>query len=294
MDLQEDPAPYRTMIEVIVKSLTNSANRRTPNTTHVSMVTNVSSFKEGVANSTSRERDEPAYRTSDSAIPTLTGGEKNTANIIEKIAELRGVDPLVSADGAGTLSRDGKPITKYLTSNPISHNFSRPHTMATASHHLGKKLTYPHAEPSLLEEGTIHESTVEPKRHSAASKQKDSTNIIVSVKSQRDVPSRHGGVGSSVIRVASGSIAGPRLTSIAPPPGRRVLKSEHGSLATREQPLACTLMPDNKAGLAKMKLYEENSSMHTSAVSHRNKEVTIGKGETSGWHSTQSLNGMVR
>ena len=218
MYLQADGAPYRTMIEVIVKSLTTSASKKASATSHATTVPTKSlTPKEGVASTTPQQKG-GASRTPQSDIPTHTEG-LNPSHFGKSKNE--DTQMATSKMGSLSISDHGKPITSFptTTTNPITtHEFSRSHPAPShlsevpqsALSHLNKP-TYPHGELSPLRESTRRGLTTEPRKHSATVVVQKEKARVVSVKPRGGVQvktssrgSGGGGAGGGVINVASG------------------------------------------------------------------------------------------
>ena len=243
MYLQADGAPYRTMIEVIVKSLTTSASKKASATSHATTVpTKPPIPKEGVASSTSQQKG-GASRTPQSDVPAHTEGLSPS-----HFGKSKNEDTQMATSKMGSLSisHHGKPITSFLTTttNPITtHEFSRSHLAPShlsevpqsALSHLDKP-TNPSSELSPLRVSTRRGLMTEPRKHSATVVQKEKTRVV-SVKPRGGVQvktsshgSGSGGTGGGVINVASGHTVSLQSGSNT----RSSARGLHTSLTSRE------------------------------------------------------------
>ena len=275
MDLQEDGTPYRTMIEVIVKFLTTSASRKA---SYTATSTKISNPKEGVADSTARKKG-GACKTPTSDVPRLAEGSSPSDSKKNKVHQDVDTQIATSKMGSLSISQYGKPITKSLATNPITHELSHSHLtpsrLSEASEstpsHLNKP-TYPQTEPSSLRESAGQGLTIKPGKHSTSILQKDKTSVV-SVKPREDVhiqPSSRQSGGGVIINVASGHTISPQSASNTRSSARGVVKSGHTSLASRE---TCTLRSDSRAESVKQKPHYGRHA-YTCKDSSRNKEVT--------------------
>ena len=288
--MQEDAAPYRTMIEVIVKFLTTSASRKASTISHAATLTKILNPKEGVAAPTAQERG-GTYKTPGSDVPIHTEG-LSTSNF-KKSKVQQDVDLQMAIGERDTLSQHGKPITKSSTSSPLSHEFLSSHP---APSHLSKvpestpshfdKAMYPQVQLSPLKKSRGSGSTIEPRKHSTSLLQKEKTSVV-SVKPRGGMLSPSGGSsGGSVITVASAYMVSSQPTFNTLSSTRGMLKSVDSSMTSREPP---TLKPSNKAELAKKKPHQ---GRHTYKDSTGNKEVTVTQDElTKRLHTTLVTNG---
>lgn len=287
MDLQEDGTPYRTMIEVIVKFLTTSASRKV---SHTATSTKTSYLKEGVADLTAREKG-GACKTPTSDVPRPAEGSSPSDSKKNKVHQDENTQITTSKMGSLLISQHGKPITKSLATNPITHELSHSHpspsrlseVSESTPSHLHKPV-YPRKEPSPLKESTGYGSTIEPWKHSTSLLEKDQTSVV-NVKPRGGMESlsgnREGGVGGSVITVAPGHVISPGPTSSTRSSARGIFKSGHSSLVSRETP---TLKSDNKTGSVKQKPYRRRNTYRDSTGS--NKEVTVQDEATSSLHAS--------
>lgn len=263
MYLQADGAPYRTMIEVIVKFLTTSASKKV-STSQATTPINPPTPKEGVANSATQQKS-GASRTPQSDVPTHTEGLSPSHFGKRQAYENENTQIATSKMGSLSISHHSKPITSFptTTANPITtHEFSRSHPapsrlsevpQSTLSH-LNKP-TYPHSELSPLRESMRRGLTTEPRKHSATVIQKEKTRVV-SVRPRGDVQiktSSHGsssGAAGGVFNVASGHTVSPQSVSNTPLSARGV----RTSLTSRETPTCKSA--GSRAESAKLKPYQ--------------------------------------
>jgi hypothetical protein len=233
------------MIEVIVKFLMTSASKKASTTSHATTPTKSPNPKGGMADLTPQEEG-GAHRTPRSDVPTHTEGLSSSMFGKSQVYKDIDVDTQIATPTSkmGSIFQHGKPITSFpTTTNPITHDFSRSHptpsrlseVSPSALSHLDKP-TYPQTERSPLRESTRHGETIEPRKHSATSLQKEKTSVVC-VKPRGDVRVQPSSRGSSagaggVINVASGHTVGPRPVSSS----RSSARGVHTSLQPRETP----------------------------------------------------------
>ena len=281
--LQEDAAPYRTMIEVIVKFLTTLATRKSLTISHAATPTKISNSKEGVVDSTSQERG-GACKTPGPDVPTHAKGISTSDFGKNKVHQ--DVDPQGTTSKTGSLSQHGKPITKSSTSNPISHDVSS--SYPTPSHF--DKVTYPQTQPSSRKESSRYRLMIEPRKSSL---QKDGASMVT-VKPRGGVQTAPSSSGDgSVINVASGRhmpyVGGLWPASNDHSPARRMLTmSAHNSAASRKQP---TLKPSNsKAESPKPKPHQDGLPTSTWRGSACNEELTVIQDVSiTSWHAPNCM-----
>ena len=284
--LQEDAAPYRTMIEVVVKFLTTLAIRKSLTISHAATPTKISNSEEGAVDSISQERG-GACKTLGPDVPSHAKGISTSDFGKNKVHQ--DVDPQVATSKTGSLSQHGKPITKSSTSNPISHDVSS--SYPTPSHF--DKVTYPQTQSSSRKESARYRATLEARKPSTSLLQKEGASMVT-VKPRGGVqtlPSSGGGGGGSVINVASGHHM-PHVVCLRPAsndhsPTRRMLTSAHSSATSKKQP---TLKPYSKAESPKPKSHQDGLPTSMLRGSAYNEESTVEQDVSiTSWHAPNCM-----
>jgi hypothetical protein len=217
-----------------------------------------------------------AHRTPRSDVPTHTEGLSSSMFGKSQVYKDIDVDTQIATPTSkmGSIFQHGKPITSFpTTTNPITHDFSRSHPTPSRLSEVSQstpsyfdKPTYPQSERSPQRESTRHGGTIEPRKHSATSLQKEKTSVV-NVKPRGDVRVQPSSRGSSaaaggVVNVASGHTVGPRPVSST----RSSAGGVRTSLTSRETPTRKSI--GSRAESLKLKPYQgRNTYMYRDEVS---------------------------
>ena len=185
--VQEEAAPYRTMIEVIVKFLVTSTGRRTSTISNSATPTKVQSAmspKEMDLTSQSGRGKSDILRESDLPVKGITSSGSH-GFVTEKSEGLtqhhhQDADPPINDSRIDSQFQRGKPITKPITSNPLTYDFSSSHS------HIGESMP---PQPGSWRNDASKEPRVDPRKHSTHSSRKDEAKVVtVKQRASRALP----------------------------------------------------------------------------------------------------------